>query len=133
MATIAQTITQAVLAAVQGGEMVATATVIAAPPEAPVPPGAQLLARLSGETLGSLGGGPREGAVVADCKDARRRHLLETYHYTREGQRREHVPRSLVASRAHYSVLIETFEPADTLLIVGGGHIGKALSQIGAL
>lgn len=133
MNSLTQAIAQAVLAAVQGGEVVATATVIATSPNAPVLLGAKLLVRSNGETTGSLGGGAVEEAVVADCREGLRHHLLETYHYTPDGQRLDHLSRSALASRSYYSVLIEVFEPPVTLLVVGGGHIGKALTQLGAL
>lgn len=126
-------ITRAILASVAGGEPAVTATVIAAPDGAPLPLGAKILVRPGAGALGSLGGGPLQAAVLADCRAAFRRHSMETRHYLPNGEKIEHPSRTNLADRPHFSVLIEVFEPPLALLIVGGGHIGKALSQIGSL
>ncbi|MDP2950567.1 MAG: XdhC family protein [Chloroflexota bacterium] len=140
-------IARAVLEAAGGGQAVCMATVIRAalptgrqapespapPPEADQPPaevGAKMLVRADGSTLGSLGGGPLEAAVVADCLAALPRHLTETVCYSSDGRR---VGGEEGEGRASLDVLIEAIEPAAVLLIVGGGHIGKALAQMGAL
>jgi xanthine dehydrogenase accessory factor len=119
-----------VMAARESGPVVVLATVIRAPPDAPVPVGAKLLLRQDGSSLGSLGRGPLEAAVLADSREAFRRHAMESPFYAADGTRLTGLEGE---GRAAYQVMLEVQEPPDTLLIVGGGHIGKAMATIGDL
>jgi xanthine dehydrogenase accessory factor len=123
-------ILEEVMAAREGGSSVVVATVIQSPADAPVLVGAKLLLRQDGSTLGSLGGGPLEEAVLADAREALRRHAVESPFYAADGSR---LSRREAEGRAAYQVMLEAHEPPATLLIVGGGHIGKALATIGDL
>jgi xanthine dehydrogenase accessory factor len=123
-------ILEEVMAAREGGSAVVVATVIQSPPHAPVSVGAKLLLRHEGSTLGSLGGGPLEVAVLADAREALRRHAVEAPFYASDGTR---LLRKAAEGGAAYQVMLEAHEPPATLLIVGGGHIGKALATIGDL
>jgi xanthine dehydrogenase accessory factor len=119
-------IARAVLAAMQGGAPVVTATVIASSlPD--VTAGAKMLVRAGGGTVGTIGGGPVEAAVVEHCVGAIRRHAVETIRLDPDGTVVEgrHQP-------AAVEVLIEVVEAPARLLIVGGGHIGRSLSRMGA-
>jgi xanthine dehydrogenase accessory factor len=120
-----------VMTAREGGPGVVVATVIAAPQEGPAPMGAKLLLRRDGSSLGSLGGGPLEAAVVADAEEAFHRHGVETLFYASDGARLTR--REAESGSGAYQVMLEPHEPPATLLIVGGGHIGKALATIGDL
>jgi len=119
-----------VLAAQASGPPVVVATVVQAPPDGVAAVGAKLLLRRDGGTLGSLGGGPLEAAVIADAGDAFRRHSVESMFYAPDGSR---LRRSEAEGAAAYQVMLELHEPPATLVIVGGGHIGKALATIGGL
>jgi len=126
-----------VMVARGGGPAVVLATVISAPggpPDAPVPVGAKLLLRQDGSSLGSLGGGPLEAAIVDDAREALRRHAVSAsggLFYAPDGTRITR--REAESAGGGYQVMLEAHEPPDTLLIVGGGHIGKALATIGDL
>ena len=119
-----------VLAAQAAGPPVVLATVVQAPPDAEIALGAKLLLRRDGGTLGSLGGGALEAAVIADAGDAFRRHSVESVFYAPDGARRS---RRQAEGVLAYQVMLELHEPPATLVIVGGGHIGKALATIGDL
>ena len=124
-----------VLAAQASGPPVVLATVVSAPggpPNGAPVIGAKLLLRRDGGSLGSLGGGPLEEAVRGAARDAFRRHAVELLFYAADGSR---ISRSEAepAGGGGYQVMIELHEPAATLVIVGGGHIGKALATIGDL
>ena len=122
-----------VLAAQAAGPPAVLATVVSAPggpPDAAVGLGAKLLLRRDGSTLGSLGGGALEAAVIADAADAFRRHSVESVFYAPDGSR---LRRSQADGKLAYQVMLELHEPPATLVIVGGGHIGKALATIGDL
>lgn len=122
-----------VMAARESGPVVVLATVIQSPPDGAVPVGAKLLLRQDGSSLGSLGGGPLEAAVLADSREAFRRHAVSAsggLFYAADGTRLTGLE---AEGRAAYQVMLEVHEPPDTLLIVGGGHIGKAMATIGDL
>jgi len=122
-----------VLAAQASGPPVVLATVISAPggpPGAAAGVGDKLLVRQDGSTLGSLGGGPLEAAVFADAGEAFRRRPVESQLYAGDGSR---LSRGEAEGVAAYQVMFERHEPAATLVIAGGGHIGKALATIGDL
>ena len=119
---------QEVLAALEGGPPVLIATVIAAPAGQQGLLGAKILVRADGSTLGTLGGGPLDSAVLAEAPDAFRRHGVETFYLAPDGKR---LARQEAGSRESYQVMLEVHERPATLLIVGGGHVGKALSLIG--
>ena len=119
-------IARAVLAAMQGGDPVVTATLVGGN-EPGVAVGAKLLVRRDGSTLGGLGGGLLERAVIEHCLAAIPRHAIETVRFTGDG--------ALVEDRhadAAVEVLIEVVEAPARLLIVGGGHIGRSLCKLGA-
>ncbi len=123
-----------VMTAQSVGSAVVLATVVQAPPDGSVPVGAKLLLRQDGSSLGWLGGGPLETAVKADADDAFRRHAVSAsggLFYSPDGARLTR--REAESSGGAYQVMLEVHEPPATLLIVGGGHIGKALATIGDL
>lgn len=122
-------IAREVTAARSGGPAVVLATVISAP-EGAVPIGSKLLLRADGSRLGGLDGGGLDEAVVAVLPEVLRRHRLQTYYFTLAG---EQVSRSEAGRQPVYQVMIEPHEPTSKLVVVGGGHIGKALAEIGKL
>jgi xanthine dehydrogenase accessory factor len=121
-------IAEEVLAATAGGPPVVTAAVIGAPAGSEVAIGAKMLVRADGSRLGSLGSGRLDEAVAAACMDALRRHAVETLRFDATAAQ--------VADRhtdAAYEVLIEAIEAPARLVIVGGGHIARALCTVSAL
>jgi xanthine dehydrogenase accessory factor len=67
---------------------------------------------------------------MADAPDAFRRHAVETLYFDNEGKR---TSRRDVGEGQSYQVMLEVHERPATLLIIGGGHIGKALATVGNL
>ncbi|MPZ50629.1 MAG: xanthine dehydrogenase [Dehalococcoidia bacterium] len=121
-----------VLKAARGGQAVAVATVITAPPGG-LAAGLKLLLRVDGSMVGSLGGGALEEAVVEDASNALNRtprEAVQAIYYRAEGER----VHRLEAGQGDdaYEVMIEVVEAPVTLLIVGGGHIGLSLATIAA-
>jgi xanthine dehydrogenase accessory factor len=120
-------IAREVLAAMQGGPPVVTATVVQADARGDVRPGDKLLVRADGSTAGSLGGGALQDAVVRYGLDAIPRHAVEAVRFSAEGD--------LVRDRhaeAALEVMVEVIEAPARLVIVGGGHIGRSLCRMGA-
>jgi xanthine dehydrogenase accessory factor len=113
--------------ALEGGSPVLVATVIDSAGGAPV--GAKLLVRPGGATLGTLGAAPLDAAVLEGAAEAFRRHRVHTRYLSPTGEdlgRRDAAPDTV-------QVMIEVHEPPCSLVIAGGGHVGKALSEIAAL
>ncbi len=130
-ADVAAQILAEVMAAQSAGPAVVLATVIQAPAESSLAVGAKLLLRRDGSSLGALGGGPLEAAVLADSGDAFHRHGVDSPFYSPDGARITR--RGAESGSGGYQVMLEVHEPPATLVIVGGGHIGKALATIGDL
>jgi xanthine dehydrogenase accessory factor len=128
---VAAQILAEVMAAQSAGPAVVLATVIQAPAESAEAVGAKLLLRRDGTSLGALGGNPLEAAVLADGGDAFHRHGVESLFYSPDGARITR--REAESGSGGYQVMLEVHEPPATLVIVGGGHIGKALATIGDL
>ena len=129
MANLIGEIAQAILAAMEGGGPVVTATVIRTPQRADLNPGEKMLVRADGTSIGGLGGGALEETVRQLCLAAIPRHAVETLRVLPDGRS---VGRHDEQAGDAYEVLIEVVEPPATLLVVGGGHIGRSLAKFGA-
>lgn len=124
MSVIAE-IAEAVLTAMQGGPPVVTAMVVESALPA-IRPGAKLLVRGDGSTLGGLDGGPVEAAIIRYAADAIPRHHVGAIRLSAAGE--------LVEDRhaeAACEVMVEVVEAPWRLVVVGGGHIGRSLVKIG--
>jgi xanthine dehydrogenase accessory factor len=115
--------------ALEGGDPVLVATVIAAPGGRPEHVGAKLLVRPGGSTLGSLGLAALDEAVSAGAAEAFRRHRVHTRYLSPEGE--EQTRRQ--APGEAFQVMVEVHEQPCELVIAGAGHVGKALSEIASL
>lgn len=114
-----------VLRALGGGTRVLVATVIAAPVGHL---GAKMLVRHDGTTLGSLGLEALDAAVAQQALDTVPRSGVWTLYLTPGGevvQRRD--------ATGAYELMLEVHERPARLVIVGGGHVGKACSVIGEM
>ena len=106
---------------------VALATVVDVQGASPARAGFKLLVRGDGSCLGNVGGGAleqrvREDAVAALAGGQPR---LAHYRLTEAG------PDALgMLCGGEVTVFIEPFLPKPTLLIVGGGHIGRPLAEL---
>lgn len=123
-------IADAVLEARKGGPPVLVATVIAAPDTASERVGAKMLVRADGSTTGKLGEPSLDEAVKRDAPDAFRRHGVEVVYLVPSGER---VERRDADAAGAYQVMLEVHERPASLLIIGAGHVGKALATIAHL
>jgi xanthine dehydrogenase accessory factor len=115
-----------VVRALEGGPRVLVATVIAAPDTAAV--GVKMLVRQDGSTLGSLGTNALDAAVLREAQDAVRRHGVSTLYVSDAGELL-----SRQEAGGAYELMLEVHERPARLVIVGGGHVGKACSVIGEM
>jgi xanthine dehydrogenase accessory factor len=122
-------ISRAVLAALAGGGAVACTTIVAAPQGQSPAPGTKMLVRPDGTTVGSVGGGPLEQAVVRAGLDAIPNHTSDSIYLLADGSEARRQSAGFADS---FQVLIEVIEPPATLLVVGAGHIGRSLAKFGA-
>jgi xanthine dehydrogenase accessory factor len=130
MASLAAQIAAEVLRASEGGPPLFVATVIDADRIGGGHAGQKMLVRQDGTTLGTLGAPVLDAAVVRDAAAIFRRHGTRTVHYSESG---ESVSRQEAGGRPSFAVMVEVHERPVQLLIAGGGHIGRALAQLGAM
>ena len=129
-----EVVASAVLTELTAGRAVVVATVVATSRSVPRRPGAKMLVFSDGRTLGSVGGGEMEGRVRAEAMKSLDPQVerssavagLRTLTY------------DLVDALAgdpgvcggNAEILIEPKFPKPTLLIVGCGHVGRAVSDL---
>lgn len=121
----------ALLRAAREGPAVAACTVLTSS-DRPDLVGAKMLVRAEGAPLGAIGGGPLEAAVIGRARSAIPQHLVAALAFTPQGAPLEG-RRATAAADDLVEVLIEVVEPAATLLVVGGGHVGRAVGELGAM
>jgi xanthine dehydrogenase accessory factor len=117
----------AVLAAQEKGEVVALATVVSVQGSVPRHEGSKMLVRQDGSIVGTVGGGLMESRVVQEALDAMRDGKARMPSYTLN---------DISAGDAGIcggtiQVFIEPVGSSPTLLVIGGGHVGKALAELG--
>ena len=114
--------TQRLLEAASGGEPVLLATVLE-PGSAPLDQGAKLLVEPGGDRSGTLGDSRLDDLVAARAADAFRRHAAETVYAGAEGLSERVLPEAT-------SIYLEVVESKPVFLVVGAGHIGRALAKL---
>ena len=133
MNDVGREIAAEVLRSARQGPPVLVATIIAAPEGAQPAPGAKLLVRPDGSTLGSFGGLAFEKTVIEDCLSILNefpRQAVQALYYRPDGPRVHRL--EVKGGTDAFEVMVEIIEAPATLLIVGGGHIGLSLATIGA-
>jgi xanthine dehydrogenase accessory factor len=116
--------------ALQRGESVALATVVEVTGASPAQVGFKLLVRPDSSVVGNLGGGALEQRVREEAAAALREGHSRLVHYTL----REEGPDAVgMLCGGEVTVFVEVYQPAPTLLIIGGGHIGRPLAEMGRI
>jgi xanthine dehydrogenase accessory factor len=100
------------------------ATVVEVKGASPAKVGAQIVLQRDGATIGTVGGGKLEAAILADAREAlaARRSLLK--HYTLKEEGKDAVG---TLCGGELTVFIQSYTPPPRMVIVGGGHIGRPL------
>ncbi|MFN8378559.1 MAG: XdhC family protein [Anaerolineae bacterium] len=117
---------EAVVSAQSRGESAVMATIIAAHGSAPRHTGSRLLLRADGSFVGTVGGGRMEAKVLETAQSvlADRLPRTETYVLNDPGQGDPGVCGGTV------TVFIEPIAAPPTLVVIGGGHVGRALAEL---
>lgn len=113
--------------AIRQKQPVAMATVVEVKGASPAKVGAQMVVHRDGTTVGTVGGGKLEAAILADAQQAlaARHSLLKHYSLKEEG---EHAVGTLCGGEL--TVFIQSYTPPPKMVIVGGGHIGRPLKTM---
>lgn len=112
---------------VEHNEPAALATVVEVSGASPAKVGAKILVRVDRTTVGTAGGGRLEQAIVADAQAALAEGTSRLTHYTLREEGENAIG---VLCGGEVRVFIDVFAPCPTLLIVGGGHIGRPLAEL---
>lgn len=117
---------EALLAAHTAGESVALATVIGTQGSVPRHPGSKMLVRADGSIVGTVGGGRMEALVIQESLLAISDGQTRTTNYSLNdlGAGDPGVCGGTV------QIFIEPTAAPPTLLVIGIGHVGKALAEL---
>jgi len=116
--------------AVQRNEPVALATIVEVKGASPAQTGFKLLIRPDGNVVGNVGGGELEQRIRDEAAAALRDGQSRLIHYALREQGPDAVG---MVCGGEVTVFVEPYQPAPTLLIVGGGHIGRPLAEMARL
>lgn len=112
--------------AITAGRPVALATVIDTRRSVPRHAGSKMLVYQDGTSFGSIGGGEMEASVLGEAAAALRdgRPRLLSYLLTDPGRG------DVGVCGGEVSIYLEAYMPAATVVVVGTGHIGKAIVEL---
>lgn len=114
--------------AIQNKQPAVLAIVIEVVGASPAKVGAQIVRLADGTTVGTVGGGKLEAAILADAKDAQASGQSRLTHYALAEEGQDAVG---TLCGGEVRVFIQPYAPAPQLIIVGGGHIGRPLKVMG--
>lgn len=118
---------QELMAALEQGTSVALVTVVEVKGASPAQVGFKLLVRSDGTLVGNLGGGSLESQAREAALSAMKEGRSRLAHYSL----REEGPDAVgMLCGGEVTVFIEVHQPCPTLLIVGGGHVGRPLAEM---
>lgn len=124
------TIYEAVAEAVRKREAVALATIVQTRGSTPRQVGTKMLIRLDGSTMGTIGGGALETAIIDAAKEALAEGKPRLVHY---GLRADQHAEDLGVCGGDLDVFIDVIAPQLTLLLIGAGHVAVPLAKLAHL
>lgn len=125
--TTSVTVYEALIEAQQAGEAVALATVVSVKGSVPRHAGSKMLVRGDGSIIGTVGGGAMEALVIKVALEALADGQTRMPSYTLNSL--EDGDPGVCGGTVQ--VFIEPVGVNPTLLVIGGGHVGKALTVLG--
>lgn len=118
---------QALLDATEQGRPSALATVLSTSGSMPRHTGTKMLIYTDSSIVGTIGGGAMEAEVIKTAQDIIQTGQALTKTYTLNNL--ENGDLGICGGTA--TIFIEAVAIAPTLLVIGGGHVGKALCELG--
>ena len=111
----------------QNGEAAALATVVETQGSIPRHAGSKMLVYADGTFVGTIGGGAMESRVIADARQAiqTQQSRMVSYSLTDMGDGDP----GICGGTAR--IFVEPLSVAPCLVVVGGGHVGKAVAELG--
>lgn len=117
---------QAVLDATENGIPSALATVLSTTGSIPRHASSKMLIFADGNIVGTIGGGKMESAVVATGQEIILSQKSQTLTYSLNSTNDENV--GICGGTA--TIFIEPIAVAPTILVIGAGHVGKAVAEL---
>jgi len=121
------TIYEAIAEAVRRREAVALATIVQTKGSTPRQVGTKMLIRPNGTTMGTIGGGALEAAVIEAAREALSEGKPRLVHYGLRADKREE---DLGVCGGDLDVFIDVIAPRATLLLIGAGHVAVPLAKL---
>lgn len=118
---------EALLDAQNRGEAVALATITHVTGSIPRHAGSKMLVRADGTIVGTIGGGSMEQRIIQDALAALRDGQPRTPSYTLNNL--EDGDPGICGGTATF--FVEPVLTTPTLVVIGGGHVGKAVAELG--
>ena len=112
--------------AVQAGDPVVLATVVATKRSVPRRAGTKMLVYGDGRIVGTVGGGEMESRVIAEAKTALRTGRTKLLDYSLLAPDRGDPG----VCGGEVQIYLEPHMPAHTVLVVGAGHVGRAVVDL---
>jgi xanthine dehydrogenase accessory factor len=120
----------ALVNALESRKPVALATVIEVKGASPARVGFKLLVQADGGSVGNVGGGELEKRVCEAAKEVLSKGSAATIHYSLREEGEDAIG---TLCGGDVTVFIEPYMRRPVLLIVGGGHIGRPLAEMGRI
>jgi xanthine dehydrogenase accessory factor len=112
--------------AIDGGEGVVLATIVATDGSVPRHIGTKMVVRSDGSTVGTIGGGKVEDSIRDDAMTALRRRRSELRTYALQEPERGDPG----VCGGTMTVYLETYMTPNTVFVIGAGHVGRAVVDI---
>lgn len=112
--------------AIDGGEGVVLATIVATDGSVPRHIGTKMVVRSDGSTVGTIGGGKVEDSIRDDAMTALRRRRSELRMYALQEPERGDPG----VCGGTMTVYLETYMTPNTVFVIGAGHVGRAVVDI---
>lgn len=108
----------------------ALVTIVKAEGSTPRGEDAKMIVLYTGESIGTIGGGELEAKVIEDAKSAIEKGTSILQEYMLDDRKPEGLA---MKCGGDIQVFIEVHKPRPRLVIIGAGHVGKALSDMASL